>query len=270
MRTSFLTAVLLFFCMAFHSCRKNTPPASSSGSYVPFDGKVVISMFETLDSTGAGRHLQLKCHTTQIFGCCNFSLIYSISQTGNTFTIHFDNVYEPEICLTSTGPATATIDLGVLTNNNYNIYVTNGGLNTSVLNVSKQSYIISGITGPVVSYTIDTLMRVPDNTIWGEVCYDSSGVYPALLSSFMDSLNAYGVETVSFAPGDYQYFKLLGSNTFPHDGGCSWSKQFIYRYTGDMAKLKSLVWNYWGLSNKTFYIGIHNDKGYYCMSWYQH
>lgn len=262
MKPVFLFIALVSLSLVFNSCKKKT----SSGPA----GNIVMSMWESLDGTGTGRHLHLKYQTTMIYGCCNYSLIYSLSRSGNVFTVRFTSVFKPEVCLTSMGPATASIDLGVLTNDNYTINTINGGLNSCSIAVSSQSYIISGMSGSSVSYYGDTIMRVPDNTIWGEVCYDSTGAYPALLTTFMDSLAAYGATTVPLTPGNYHFFRLLGANTFPHDSGCSWSQQFIYRYTGDTATLRRLVWHYWWFSDSTFYINLVTDKGYNYMSWYQH
>ena len=93
---------------------------------------------------------------------------------------------------------------------------------------------------------------------------------PPLLNAFFDSLSIIGAQNVSFTPGDYGFFQLYPGNTFPHDDGCYHSRLFIYKYTGSLPRLKSLVWDYWGLSNQTFHINVHTDKGYDYMSWYQH
>jgi hypothetical protein len=269
MRTLILMTVVFFLIAS--GCTKKSA-SSASGSYLAIDGNIGISPMETLDSTGTGRHLNLICTTSKIYSCCNYPLIYSLSRSGNTFTITFKYVLKEEWCLTSLGPASTTIDLGVLPDNNYKLKISTGSIisNECDLAVSDEAYIISHKTGSSIIYPHDTLLRVSGNTVWGYVCYDSTGSYSALLAGFMDSLVHYGVESVPFSAGYYHYFELLPGNAFPHNSGCSYSTQFIYKYTGDLTVLKNLVWHYWSLSDSTFYINIHTDKGYNYMSWYQH
>lgn len=245
------------------SCRKKL----DSGEQV---GAIKATMVETLDSTGTGRHLVLNFATIKVYACCNFNIKYEMMREGNVINIRFGEVNMPPMCLTSLGPATAQIDLGVLPTGTYTLNLVSGITNISTLTVDNNQCNLSPVSGSNISYTRTTLLKVPENTIWGYVCFDSTGTSPALLNTFFDSLSILGAQNISFTPGDYGFFQLNAGNAFPHRDGCLYSRQFIYKYTASLPRLKQLVWNYWGLSNQTFYINLHTDMGYNYMSWYQH
>ena len=153
------------------SCRKKLDSAEPAGA-------IKATMVETLDSTGTGRHFILNCATIKYYGCCNFIINYKVNREGNVITISFGTVNMPPMCLTSLGPATAQIDLGVLPTGTYTLNLISGTINTSKLTVDNNQYKLSPVSGTNVSYARTTLLRIPDNTIWGYVCYDSTGTYP--------------------------------------------------------------------------------------------
>ncbi len=109
-RLTHTTILLLLLLLC--SCRKDAP-VDQIGS------DIKIRMLETVDSTK--RKLQFYCSTEKEYSCSNYGISKTFSKSSDNFDIDFNGIIISNVCLTSFGPATTTIDLGTLSNGTYNL-----------------------------------------------------------------------------------------------------------------------------------------------------
>jgi len=127
----------------------------------PIDSGINIRMIEH-----SPQALQLNFSTKKMYPCCNFPIVFSWQLSSNIIDITFDGVFRSGICLTLPGPATAGIDLGVLNNETYQLYIHNGHETyTGELIVSSDNYKINFVDNLKVNCTNTPLNKIPENTI---------------------------------------------------------------------------------------------------------
>ena len=121
------TTFLLIFIGSFSACRKD------------IDSKINIRIEKMIEDT-----LLFYCHTEEIYPCSNYSIKYEYKQTSNNIYIIFKEIIKWDACATAFGPARACINLGVLENGTYNLYIQNGNIkHKGELTVSSDSYKIN-------------------------------------------------------------------------------------------------------------------------------
>lgn len=85
--------------------------------------------------------LELRFRTERDYGCRNYIIKNTVSQSGNDVNISLLDIVKLDLCLTSLGPATVTINLGVKTNGTYELKIQNGRiLNVFDLEVTDEKY----------------------------------------------------------------------------------------------------------------------------------
>ena len=227
-----LLAGLLPACNSLVGRKENSTP--------PIDSNIRITLSEQLSRER--RTLTLNCATTKIYPCVNYQLDYSLARQGNTFIIQFHGVSIGEICFTATGPARASIDLGSLGAGVYRLVITNGDRLISELNVTTDSYVVSGTEGPTITFPAPRLNRVPDYTVWGLIGYASLGD-ASVAQAYLDSLEARGATTQVLAPGDYGYFSIdqNGEIVTPPNHGYYFALPYVRRFAGDPTSLQDVV-----------------------------
>lgn len=96
----------------------------------PIDSDVLV------EAERENGEVKIFAETERDYQCSNFSIDYSEYTLGSTIRIKFKRAQTPSPCLTSTGPAKATIDLGELEKEDYDLKfklngeTTNGTLST--------------------------------------------------------------------------------------------------------------------------------------------
>lgn len=185
---------ILFVALFLSGCR-------SDSMIEVIDSDVRLKLWETVDSTG--RSLMLYCSTEKQYSCSNYAIDRSFNVSPGNIQIDFNGITTPEICLTSIGPATTTINLGSLANGTYQLVI-NVERNKSEgrLIVTSGFYEIILDQQEKLQIVNPILNRIPDNTIWGNVGYHTSTTAP-LVQSFIDSLLQLGATSQVYQQGDY-------------------------------------------------------------------
>jgi hypothetical protein len=240
------------------SCRSMSPTHVE-----PIRSEVSITAHEQLGASA--RTLQMICKTTQIYPCSNYGIVSSVNRSGASIAINFRGVEVPGICLTSTGPATRTLDLGSLADGSYALTVNSGG---STLNGSLQvtDGVIS-VTAPpstAVGFPRPVLHRIPPQTIWGVVGWATPTQAPKA-QAYLDALVAAGAGPQSLAPGDYDFFSVTpaGEIQSPETAGYWYAQPYVFKYAGDVATLSSLVHG----QSDSLWIRLYTDRGDQFFSW---
>ena len=233
----------------------------------PIESRIFIDPWENLEATQ--RVFILKCRTEKIYNCFNFTIINRVDLTRESMTISFLGVHKPQICLTALGPARATLDLGSLSAGVYPMEIAmNGRTSGFQLEVSNESYAISGSGNYLVSFDHRDLRRVPEKTIWGLVGYHSSGSV-ALVQSFLDSLRLAGAEPIQLRPGYYGYFTLDsgGSIEPPLNHGYLYVHPYVYHYSGSSSVLRDIVKTIGETIGDHLSIRLYTSQGEEFYSW---
>lgn len=106
--------------------------------------------------------LQLKISTTKIFPCANYILVTSEFTNENELIIRFDEILEPEVCLTATGPAISYIDL--LENINKIILINGDTIDKYSVEITQGKVSITLIESNFTSSLYDNTFRYPENS----------------------------------------------------------------------------------------------------------
>jgi hypothetical protein len=232
-----------------------------------FDQNIGIRLIEDIDSTK--RTLTLKCGTEEYFPCSNFSIATSHTVGDDKITVNFTGITKSSICKRSPGPATASISLGTLNHNIYELEINIGSSRIiGHMAVSDSSYKVTIPDQSRVRFVNPDLYRVPEHTIYGSVHYHSGTTSP-LVQSFFDSLKHYGATSALFLPGDYGDFQIGGDGQIVQTKNTAYyfTQHFIYKYADSSESLERLVRHFGLQYPDLLQIRLHTTQGESFYSW---
>jgi len=265
-----LSVVLM--CWSIVSCDDFGHRNVGNGDSEVIDSPVHVSLWEILNPDG--RDLRLNCVTEKIYGCVNFSISYQSEIQSNLITLFLTGIFKPQICLTALGPAAASIPLGSFANGEYPLqFVVNAQVSTFQLQVTDETYILSGPPTLWIQLERDTLGRIPLDAIWGYVGYgrygEDGGPSPGA-QIVIDSLYQAGAQPLALSDGDYGYFEVYSGRIKPWENhGNLLVVTFMMIYSGVEEDLELIVdWS--GNKYGEFMdVALYTDKGSSYYSWIQ-
>ncbi|MEN9609970.1 MAG: hypothetical protein RLZZ628_784 [Bacteroidota bacterium] len=231
------TGILLTLLMV--SCKKDID--SASGTEVKVKKEFNIQLWEKLTSTGG--ELQMIVNSIEPQACPNTHLDYYVSMIDNKVTVTLKNFTMPTNC---TGAATYTRDtlsIGHLSNGAYKLAInlTDAVLNNGSLVVNNNLYVVDLQSENGIAMGTKQLSRIPENTIWGYVNYESSGTSKA--QNFVDSLRAL-CQNLSLPNGAYGHFEVVNetlkmppTTSYAHP----FTTTFLFKYNGEEDKVNKLI-----------------------------
>lgn len=253
---------IFIFVFGFNSCKKSDIDLSST-----FNENLKIKMSETVDSTK--RTLFFNCFTEKIYGCSNYGIQSTFELTSNKIIINFIQIIEPNICLTSLGPASTLIKLDELSNKIYEIELNFGSTKISgQLNVSGSSFKAILPSQTKVQFVNPDLGRVPNNTIYGTVHYHVAST-ASTIQKFTDSLQFYGALLTLYPQGDYGNFQIESNGQIKQiqDLGYYFTRYYIFNYSNSSGQLKSLISRFGVNYPNDLLITLNTAKGETFNSW---
>ncbi|MFT3904309.1 MAG: hypothetical protein QM727_14135 [Niabella sp.] len=245
------------------SCNKDNVDLTSNA----IDTNIRVEFREQLSPTS--RQPYLLCQTEKAYPCSNYGILTERTFDKNKLDITFVRVLQSDICLTSLGPATTSIDLP-LENGTYEIGLTNGKFaNTGTLIISDDKVDILLKKTKGINIFRQTTRRVPPNTYWGTIGYHTESTSDKV-NDFLQKVSALGAEFAKQTPG-YYFFYEIGNDgnivTNTEMSGYYFSKKFIFQFTGDeevfKRRLKELSKTYFD----DMYINIETYKGEQIYNW---
>ena len=198
--------------------------ATDPKRHSPVKGDILIGLAERLPE----RSLKFECRTQESYRCSNFAIDCSLQQRQGAIRLDFNRVIEPNICLTSIGPARAYFDLGALATGTTSLDLRSalGNVNGTI-EVSEGSYRALVSEGPVL-FDDATLRRIPEGTVWGMFGYARPEMQP-VAQAVIDEMVSLGATPRRLAAGRYTVrFPDYYGDTFLAD---SWGA-IHYDYTG--------------------------------------
>lgn len=236
----------------------------------PIDSKIIVTPSELL--ADAGRALILNCRTERIYPCANYRIAFDLTRSGSSILVRFRYIDLGTACATAIGPATCTLDLGALDPGDYSVEFRVGtGVTRVDLVVDAGAYRVTPDAGESVTFSLATLRRIPDETIWGLIGY--LGVAPepyhTLGQSFIDSLEAHGAEAVTLEPGEYGAFQIdpSGQMIWPGIHGYYAARPYVLHYAGPSEGVAEVIEQFGMTQSQWLSIRLYTWRGEWYATW---
>ena len=239
------------------------------------DSKITVTMMES-----SSQALQLYFSTTKQYPCCNYPIDLSLKQSSSIIDITFKGVIETGGCATAIGPATASINMGVLNNGTYQLnFYSEDVKQSGELIVSSDGYIINCADNFLVRFTNIPLRKIPENSIWIAINYNEENALSSFLKDLMNlkvteksyPLGCYSFENTGYQ-GLYSGFKVekKGNITFYPDitnhgvmMGRLLTRSFVFQYSESTTDIEQLIKQY----KEQIEVRAYTDRGEQFLSW---
>lgn len=234
-RFSFLILILTVVL----SCSKDDTPPVIVDIPVTFQ----LQMREKLGAGSGNRPLEFHIASVEKLDCQNYQIDFYFSRKGRNLFLALKDFILSEPCVPGEGLANAAASLGVLNKDSYPLVISLKDVieNEGQLLVSDQAYTIKLKTSDGILASPASLLRIPDNALWGEV-HTPSDSAAAKAESFLEELEQISSELV-LAPGYYGFFQIEEDGSLvllePEAGEDVIS--FYYSYQGGGDELLSLL-----------------------------
>jgi len=232
---AFLVTLLLLFVQCES---ENAQPVNTLGT------EVELSMTEFIDQDE--RNLTLKFLTRKDFPCINYQIKHQLFSDDQSVRIVLEKVEEADVCLDAIGPASAFVELGNLPHNEYNLTIQLGEsvIKSGTLTVNKEAYRIDLHDTEGITLATPELRRIPQQTIWGNVKFESDDKYKDLIKFFEQSLDQAGANDKKYAEGDYGYFRVGADGKIqPPSENRELQREhgFLFDFNGDAEDLEGVL-----------------------------
>lgn len=256
-----LSCFLLIF---FSACPKDNPTV-----IVDVEDDFYIQMFE--DISGGGRQFYINITTIKEQTCLNYEIDYDLNfnEQLNNIELIINDLVEPTDCETGTGTATVSIPFGTLSEKLYtlDINLKNAVINKGTLGVYSDRYELDTDSDDGIEVVQDILYRIPANTIWGYVAYQSEEEEYAnnFISNLNDHTSTFDIaNNLLYKEGDYGYFRLDNQKflSFPEQINAANYQTFIYQYDGeDLTDIEAIKNEACGETNANLSIMVFTHDG---------
>mgnify|MGYP000877200528 FL=1 len=209
------------------------------------------------------RTFQIRVNTIKTQDCLNYYIESSANRNGNNIEINLGRPQIPVLCERGSAPAKSNLDLGSLSNGTYSLTVKLGQIvpSTGRLVVNNGSYFLS-MPSPIGFRILhNTLVRIPDNTIWGYIGYELSAL-PAV-DQFLQDLAKISQEQ-SLVKGYYGYFSIPDNGIMEFGAQAATDRPIlpiVRRFQANEKDLENLIATYRDKYGKDIYIHLRNTNG---------
>ncbi len=208
MRKILFITFLALNAVIFSSCNSDEEPEDSF-QYIN------LEFFEQF--TLEGSEIIFNLQTIETFPCSNFSLKTTVTSSGNHTDINITNIDVPDICVTSLGPATQQLHLGDFNNvsSQFSVWVNEKRHDFAFETTEKTIKVKPGnrFEGNLF-FTFDSLLRIPDNTVWGYVVSSSESSKNEIWNQILDAFYETGAEEMTLNDGNYYFFSVQNQEIY--------------------------------------------------------
>jgi hypothetical protein len=250
------TGMLLTLFMV--GCKKDMD--SASGTEVKVKKEFNIQLWEKL--TPAGGELQMIVNSIEPQPCPNTHLDYYVSIIDNKVTVTLKSFTVPTNCTGIAAYTTDTLSIGHLSNGAYKLAINlkDAVLNNGSLLVNSNLYVVNLQSENGIVVGSKQLSRIPENTLWGYVNYESSGTNKA--QYFVDSLRTI-CQPILLPNGQYGHFDVV-NEALRMPANIQYARPitttFFFKYDATEDKLNKLI-QYFKLNNNVLNIKIFSQTG---------
>jgi hypothetical protein len=207
---------------------------------------VVVQPREAL--LAAGPALTLVCRDDVGHPCSNYSLPRTVTTVDGGLQIAFGTAVAPFGCLTSTGPASTTIDLASTPTGTYALSLSAGPKSTTgTLLVLPDRIELTTCDSNTVAVRNGVLYRIPANAFFGQL-YARSAAAQTVAVALLDSLQREGAQVLTLPTGNYGYFRTDAngqlvpvSNLLNGQPASAIATPVLMTFTGNFNRIKGVV-----------------------------
>lgn len=233
--TRFALLIPMLFILACEG--EEAVPSNTLGS------EIEMSMAEYIDTDQ--RTLTLKFLTLKDFPCINYRIKHEVMVDHQLVNIVLEKVEEADVCLDAIGPAFAFVDLGQLTEKEYDLQIQLGEsiINHGTLSVSKDAYQINLNENTGIRLLNPDLNRIPSQAVWGMIKYQGEEQNKKLMGFFNEAMEIAGATDKKFAEGDYGYFQVSpeGNIVQPLEQHDMNEQSFLFDFSGEEEDLQQVL-----------------------------
>lgn len=236
MKASHFAFLISLLCM--FSCEsEDAVPSNTLGS------EIEMSMAEYIDTDQ--RTLTLKFLTLKDFPCINYQIRHEVLVDHQAVRIVLEKVEAADVCLDAIGPAAAFVELGQLSEKEYDLQIQLGEsiINHGTLSVSKEAYQISLNESQGIQLLKPELNRIPSQAVWGMIKYQDDEKHKKLMEFFNEAMDVAGATDKKFAEGDYGYFQVSseGKVVQPLEMSDMNEKSFLFDFSGEKEDIQQVL-----------------------------
>lgn len=223
-----------------------------------------IGIIENLKSEP--RSLQFLLTTIKKKDCENYRIQYNTDRIANRLKLSIRDIAEPEDCIPGEAPAFATADLGPLSAGYYRLTVDlkETVFNEGQISVLDDRYSIKMENKEGIIFLQQELLKVPKNTAWGYVTFQSPG--DAVIADQLIETLANTGEQGTFRKGYYGHFHILddsGRVAISNQPAATQIKTFLFHFPSQDNKqaFKETVDSFRNRYTGAIEIRVFDDKG---------
>lgn len=230
--------LLLFLCLT--ACQ---PDNLNPDVNIDISDELQVELWEVLDANQ--RMLELRVTTLEDLDCENYSISYTLNQTGNGSIISINNIIPPHECMTGLAPASNQINLGHFPEGDHSIQLNlknNEIINLGQLKVKPRIYELEMESHYGIYFPWRILKTVPEDLLWGYLTIEDSEDQDAILAEFNNRL-ATETEDIGLSQGEYGYFKIASGNasSIKDQGKTITDNIFLFKQIGTRTELKTIL-----------------------------
>lgn len=156
--------------------------------------------------------LNFSLSTVESFPCSNFTLEAEVNHSNGHTEIQVSDIDVPDICITTIGPATQLLQMGATdeASARYTFWVNDKRHEFEI--IINDHHITLEQGSPFENHLLfnfDTLMRIPQNTVWGYAIFEqTSKEKNDLWNELMEAFKDAGAEDLWLEDGFYYYFSV--------------------------------------------------------------
>ena len=168
----------------FLACSSNSDILVTDPNYAEYITEHIIDteinfMAEEIYTTNQAQEpvLKLKLISSKIYPCINYQLSTTEFINGNELIVRFEQIIEPEVCLTAIGPATSYIELSE--NISKLTFLNGNAVDTYDLNINEQKISVTPVVFNFINSLYANTFRIPENS-FAYVCgtnTDNTNIY---------------------------------------------------------------------------------------------
>lgn len=212
--------------------------------------------------TPGERPLQFDIETISDEPCANAVIDARLTKVSYQLRLSLKDIIAPSDCIPGAAPARTRLGAGALPSGYYRLTIDLKGevVNEGQITVRGDRYLIEMESTNGFTLPYKELLRIPENTVWGYVVYDTEADAP-LASEFQESLAAISEEG-DFTQGQYGHFQVAGEQVAVREAPKTLRiRQFAYEYAGADDVLTQLVEQYREAHSAQLEIHLFNDDG---------
>lgn len=202
-RLGCLFVVMVVFLTA---CQKDS---DQSVLNINISDEIQMNLWEALSSNQ--RYFQFRLRTLDDLDCENYIISHELNVHDQRISISLNDLIVPSECVPGAAPGTGLVSMGGMEPGTYNIEINlknNEIINEGLLIFSDNSIMLDMQTDHGIDFPYTTLLRVPEQTIWGYVEFlDAAADTETIKMEIYEMLQPL-TTTLILPSGEYGHFSV--------------------------------------------------------------